>query len=112
MYKRQQLVKESIREIIKINDDAVLRAKAGELSVAAEMLTAAAHRVPGNMQVVSNAAVALLFDVFKNGLDAAKLRTAQAFQQAVQAHAPTHPKLADMAELMTRIRAKYAKAHK
>lgn len=108
----KQLVKESMREIIQINDDAVRRAKAGELSVAAEMLAAAAHRLPGNMQVVSNAAVALFFDVFKNGLDAAKLRTAQGFQQAVQAQAPTHPKLADMAELMNRIRAKYAKARK
>ena len=64
------------------------------------------------MQVVSNAASALLFDVFTNGLDAAKLRTAQTFQQAVVAQSPTHPKLAELAELMKRIRSKYAQASK
>lgn len=107
-----QLISESIREIIQLNNEAVRRAKAGELAVAAEMLSDAAHRLPGNMQVVSNAASALLFDVFTNGLDAAKLRTAQTFQQAVEAQSPTHPKLAEMAELMKRIRSKYAQAGK
>jgi tetratricopeptide (TPR) repeat protein len=104
----ENLVSESIREIILLNNEAVRRAQAGELSVAAAMLTEAAHRLPGNMQVVSNAAAALLFDVFNNGLDPAKLRTAQAFQQAVQAQAPSHPKLAEIADLMQRIRTKYS----
>ena len=107
-----QLIRESIREIIQLNNEAVRRAKAGELAVAAAMLSEAAHRLPGNMQVVSNAASALLFDVFTNGLDAAKLRTAQTFQQAVVAQSPTHPKLAELAELMKRIRSKYAQASK
>ncbi|MBN8439337.1 MAG: response regulator [Candidatus Accumulibacter sp.] len=98
-----QLVKESIREIIQLNNEAVRRAKAGELAIAAEMLCAAAHRLPGNLQVVANAATALLFDIFRNGLDAAKLRTAQTFQQNVEAQCPDHPKLAEMAELMKRI---------
>lgn len=108
----ENLVAESIREIIHLNNEAVRRAKAGELAVAADMLTEAAHRLPGNMQVVSNAAAALLFDVFNNGLDPLKLRTAQAFQQAVQQQVPSHPKLAEIAELMNRIRSKYAPAKK
>lgn len=103
----ENLIKESISEIIQLNNAAVLRAKAGELSIAAEMLTEAANRLPGNMQVVANAAAALLFDIFNNGLDATKLRAAQGFQQAVLAQAPKHPKLAEIAELMTRIRQKY-----
>lgn len=108
----ENLIKESIGEIIQLNNAAVLRAKAGELSIAAEMLTDAANRLPGNMQVVSNAAAALLFDVFNNGLDADKLRQAQAFQQAVLAQAPSHPKLAEIGELMNRIRQKYSAAKK
>ena len=107
-----QLVKESIREIIQLNNEAVRRAKAGELAIAAEMLCAAAHRLPGNLQVVANAATALLFDIFRNGLDAAKLRTAQTFQQNVEAQCPDHPKLAEMAELMKRIHTRYAQAPK
>jgi tetratricopeptide (TPR) repeat protein len=108
----EQLVSDSIREIILLNNEAVRRAKDGELAVASAMLTEAANRLPGNMQIVSNAAVSLLFDILNNGLDAAKLHTAQAFQQAVQAHSPTHAKLAEMAELMNRIRSKYAPAKK
>jgi tetratricopeptide (TPR) repeat protein len=108
----ENLIKDSIGEIIQLNNAAVLRAKAGELSVAAEMLTEAANRLPGNMQVVSNAAAALLFDIFNNGLDTDKLRQAQSFQQAVQAQAPSHPKLAEIAELMNRIRQKYSGANK
>lgn len=108
----EQLVSESIREIILLNNEAVRRAQVGELTAAAEMLTEAAHRLPSNMQVVSNAAAVLLFDIFNNGLDATKLRTAQAFQQAVQAHSPTHPKLAEIADLLSRIRSKYAQAGK
>ena len=108
----EQLVGESMREIIQLNNEAVRRAKAGELAVAAEMLTEAAHRLPGNMQVVSNAATALFFDILRNGLDPAKLHTAQAFQQTVQAQNPTHHKLAEMAELMNRIRSKYGPPRK
>jgi tetratricopeptide (TPR) repeat protein len=108
----EQLVKESIREIIDLNNEAVRRAKAGELSIAAQMLSEAAQRLPGNLQIVANAATALLFDIFRNGLDMAKLRTAQAFQQSVEGQSPTHPKLAEMAALMQRIRTKYPQALK
>ena len=108
----ENLVAESIREIIQLNNDAVMRAKAGELAVAAQMLTEAAHRLPGNMQVVANAATALLFDIFNNGLDAAKLRQAQLFQQAVMAQSPKHQKLAEIGELLLRIRSKYSPTKK
>ena len=104
----EQLVSQSIGEIIHLNNEAVRRAKAGELAVAATMLTEAATRLPRNMQIVSNAAAALLFDIFHNGLDDAKLRSAQGFLQTVQAENPAHPKLAEIAELMNRIRQKYS----
>lgn len=104
----EQLVSESIREIIELNNEAVKRAKAGDLAAAAEMLTDAANRLPGNLQIVANAALALFFDIHANGLDPAKLQAAQAFQQAVLNKAPTYPKLTEMAELSKRIRSKYA----
>lgn len=104
----EQLVSESMREIIQLNNEAVRRAKAGELAAAAEMLTDAARRLPGNVQIVANAALSLLYDIYNNGLDASKLQSAQAFQQAVQAKNPAYPKLAEIAELSQRIRNKYA----
>lgn len=104
----ESLVADSVNEIIQLNNDAVRRARAGELGPAAQMLTDAAQRLPGNIQIVANAAAALYFDVLHNGLDADKLRQAQIFQKAVQAGKPGHPKLAEIAELMVQIREKYA----
>jgi len=104
------LVADSVGEIIRLNNDAVKVAKEGNLAQAATMLTEAAQRLPGNMQVVANAATALLFEVLHNGVDAAKLRQAQAFQKAVQAQAPRHPKLAEIAELLVMVRDKYTAA--
>ncbi len=102
-----KLVADSIREIIQLNNEAVHRAKAGEYNVAAQMLTDAAHRLPGNMQIVANASAAILLDVLNNGVDSDKLRKAQGFQQTVLAEMPTHPKLGEITELINRIRAKY-----
>lgn len=103
----EALVADGVREIIQLNNEAVRRAKAGELAEAAAMLTEAANRLPGNVQIVVNAAYALLYDIFSNGLDSDKLRAAQEFQQQAQAREPGHPKLAEIAELSARIRAKY-----
>lgn len=103
----QDLVASSIREVIHLNNEAVRKAKAGELSEAAAMLTDAAQRLPGNMQVVANASAALLAEIFTHGIDPVKLRQAQNFQRTLQEKAPTHPKLAEIASLMQRIRDKY-----
>lgn len=108
----EHLVSESVREIIQLNNEAVRRGKAGELAEAAVMLTEAARRLPNNLQIVANAAYALLVDVYRNGLDAAKLRDAQAFQMAVQDKDPNYPKLADINELKARIRARQGEAAK
>ena len=103
----QDLVASSIREVIHLNNEAVRKAKAGELSEAAAMLTDAAQRLPGNMQVVANASAALLAEIFTHGIDPVKLRQAQSFQRTLQEKAPMHPKLAEIASLMQRIRDKY-----
>jgi tetratricopeptide (TPR) repeat protein len=108
----ENLVAESIREIIQLNNEAVLKAKAGELALAAEMLTKAAQRLPGNMQIVANAASALLFDVLNNGLNAEKMIQAQAFQKAVQSRDPAYPKLAEIEDLLGRIRARFTAGRK
>lgn len=102
-----RVVAGGIREIMALNNDAVRRARDGEFGVAAEMLLAAAKRLPGNMLVTSNAAIALLNDVLLNGLDPSKVRQAQNLQQAVQDHSPGYPKLGEIRKLMVRIRNKY-----
>ncbi|MEY4591921.1 MAG: hypothetical protein RIR18_816 [Pseudomonadota bacterium] len=102
------VVSGGIQEIMALNNDAVRRARAGEFSAAAEILMDAAKRLPGNMLVSSNAAIALLNDVLQNGLEPSKIRKAQTLQQAVQSHSPGYPKLGEIRKLMVRVRNKFA----
>lgn len=103
----QALIASSIGEVVALNNEAVRRGKAGELAEAAQMLTDAAERLPENVQIVANAAFALLLDLFSNTLDPAKLDKALAFRQQLLALDERHPKLADIATLLTKVRGKY-----
>jgi tetratricopeptide (TPR) repeat protein len=103
----QALIESSVQEIIQLNNSAVAKAKAGEFAVASQMLSEAAARLPDNLQIVANASFCLLLDVFMNQLDSAKLREAQLLQQSVVEKNSRHPKLADIADLMAKIQAKY-----
>lgn len=106
----QQLIESSVQEIIQLNNSAVAKAKDGEFAVASKMLGEAAARLPNNLQIVANTAYCLLLEVFMSGLDGAKLREAQRLQQSVEEKNRSHPKLADIADLMARIKAKYKPA--
>ncbi len=106
----RNLIQSSVAEIIQLNNDAVKKGQAGELAAAAAMLSEAADRLPGNLQIVANAAYALLVDVFTNGMDAAKLRDAQRFRQSVQERDPEYPKLNDIAEIGAQVQRKYGSA--
>jgi CheY-like chemotaxis protein/predicted Zn-dependent protease len=107
----QALIDNGVQEVIVLNNEAVRRGKAGQLGEAATMLAEAAHRLPGNVQIVSNAAFALLLDIYTNGLDSAKLRDAEQFENGVRTLNAEHPKLADITELRRRIRGKFAQAN-
>ena len=103
----QALIESSVQEIIQLNNSAVAKAKAGDFTVASQMLSEAAARLPDNLQIVANASFCLLLDVFMNRLDSAKLREAQLLQKSVMEKNNRHPKLADIADLMAKIQAKY-----
>ncbi|OHC70075.1 MAG: hypothetical protein A2045_05605 [Rhodocyclales bacterium GWA2_65_20] len=84
------------KRMIKLNNDAVGLAKAGELDQAIAMLQEAADRLHNNAQVSINAALALLMHLQKNGTDAGRLEQAQRYLlQARRANAE-HPKLAEV----------------
>jgi tetratricopeptide (TPR) repeat protein len=103
----QALIESSVQEIIQLNNSAVAKAKAGEFTVASQMLSEAAARLPDNLQIVANASFCLLLDVFMNKLDSVKLREAQLLQKSVMEKNNRHPKLADITDLMAKIQAKY-----
>lgn len=104
----EHVVTGSVQELMKLNNEAVQLAKGGQFSKASAMLVEAAERLPGNTLVASNASIALLNDVLQNGVDPAKLRLAQKFQQSVLERSPGSPKLGEIHRLLQRVREKFA----
>jgi CheY-like chemotaxis protein len=103
----KRLIEKSVRQIIELNNTAVAKAKAGEFALASGMLTEAAARLPDNLQIVANAAYCLLLDIHHNGFDAERLKEAMALRQSLLERNASHPKLADIADVLGKIRVKY-----
>ncbi len=91
------------KRMIKLNNDAVALARAGQLDQAIAMLTEAADRLTNNAQIALNAALALLMHVHRNGMDLDAVGRAHGYiQQARRANA-THPKLAELVPLYRKL---------
>jgi CheY-like chemotaxis protein/Flp pilus assembly protein TadD len=105
----QKLIASSVQEVVNLNNSAVQTAKAGDYTEAAKMLTEAALRLPNNLQIVSNAALSLLMDMFMNGFDAGKAMRAKQFQDAVFKQNSQHPKLTEIMAFQVKIQNKYKK---
>ena len=103
----QNLIKTSVAEVINLNNDAVQKARAGLYAEASKMLTEAAMRLPNNLQVVSNASLSILMDIFMNEFNLEKLTRAKQFQDAVFRQNNQYPKLAEMNAFQIKIHAKY-----
>lgn len=101
------LLESSLQEIVALNNEAVRKGQAGELEEAASMLVEAADKLPGNAQIVANAAYALLVCVYVNGMDDSKMERALGYFQAIQKKNPNYPKLAQILEIIKKVREKY-----
>jgi hypothetical protein len=101
------LIETSVKEVINLNNDAVQKARAGQYAEASQMLTEAALRLPNNLQVVSNAALSILMDMFTNGFNLEKSIRAKQFQDAVFKQNDQYPKLAEINAFQIKIQAKY-----
>lgn len=101
------LIRSSNAEVIELNNDAVRMAQAGDLNAAATMLREAAERLPGNLQIVANAAYALFLDMYSNGLDQDKLSDARRYQQMLLAKDRHHPKLGEISDAAGKVQRKF-----
>jgi DNA-binding response OmpR family regulator len=92
------------KRMIKLNNDAVALAKAGQLDQAIAMLSEAADRLTNNAQIALNAALALLMAVQRQGAgDGSRVASAHRYiLQARQANA-THPKLAEVSTFYRKV---------
>lgn len=86
----QDLIENSVTEVIKLNNEGVLRAKNGDLAGAIDLLVAASKRMPENVQVALNAAHALIVDSDRNGWNEANMFLARGF---INEHVAKHANL-------------------
>jgi tetratricopeptide (TPR) repeat protein len=91
------------KRMIKLNNDAVAMAKAGELEQAISMLTEAANRLTNNCQVSINAALAILMDVQKNGAAPEKFNLAQRYILQARRANPEHRQLPDLVKFYRKL---------
>ncbi len=84
------LVDNSVRDVVKLNNEGVMLAKKGDLAGAIELLVSAAKRMPQNVQVALNAAHALIVDSDRNGWNETNMNMARYF---LREHAAKHGNL-------------------
>jgi len=87
------LIEASAAEVIRLNNEGVRRAQAGELAEAIELLSDAADRLPNNLQILGNAALVIALDLARNGKDADKLSRCRVYRESLLKKSPNHPKL-------------------
>ncbi|BBP00358.1 tetratricopeptide repeat protein [Sulfuriferula nivalis] len=73
------LVDNSVRDVIKLNNEGVLLAKKGDLAGAIALLVSAAKRMPQNVQVALNATHAMIVDSDRNGWNEENMDLARHF---------------------------------
>lgn len=98
------LIQDSAKEIIKINNEGVRKAQAGEFNEAIALISDAAQRLPNNLNIISNAA--LIFAVsYANSGDQAQLKQCLELRQRVASKSPSHPKLPQIDSMLKKARA-------
>src|SRR3989338_1894117 len=98
------MVNSSMQEVVQVNNECVRKAEAGQLNEAVSLMCEAADRLPNNMQIVSNAALALALDLARNGYDAQKDSNCMRYRQAIIRKSPGYPKLAQINDMLKKIK--------
>lgn len=89
------LIQESAKEIIKINNDGVRKAQAGEYQEAIALIVDAAERLPNNLHIVSNAALILAVSIANSG-NKQELIQCLNYRQKIVDKDPANSKLAQI----------------
>lgn len=100
----QAMIAASAREIIALNNEGVRKAEAGQLAEAVSLLCDAADRLPNNLQIVGNAALALALDMVRNGTNPMKMKECLRYRQSVANKVPDYPKLAQIDATLKRVK--------
>ncbi len=99
------LIEASAAEIIKLNNEGVLKAQSGQLAEAIELLCEAADRLPNNLQILGNAALVIALDLVRNGKIGVKLNQCMAYREALMKKSPNHPKIEQIDAMLKQLKA-------
>lgn len=99
MEETSALIQDSAKEIIRINNEGVRKAQAGQYQEAIQLITDAALRLPNNLNIISNAA--LIYAVsYASSQNQDELQQCLQFRQRVVDKQPSHPKLTQIDNLL------------
>ncbi|MDP2142795.1 MAG: response regulator [Gallionella sp.] len=90
------MIEDSTQEIIRINNEGVRKAEAGQFDEAVELLCEAADRLPNNLQIVGNAALVIALSLVKKGNDPQMLARCLRYRDAIVKKTPDYPKIAQI----------------
>ncbi len=104
------IVDGNVKEIIQLNNQGVMKAKEGDLDGSVQLLTEAAEKMPGNLQIILNAAQALLVHIDKRGWNEGYMESALRYINAARGISVAHPKLLSVNKLAQDVTKKYGVA--
>ena len=104
------IVDGSVKEIIQLNNQGVMKAKEGDLDGSVQLLTEAAEKMPGNLQIILNAAQALLVHIDKRGWNESYMQSALRYIDVARSKSAAHPKLLSVNRLAQAVTKKYGVA--
>jgi DNA-binding response OmpR family regulator/cytochrome c-type biogenesis protein CcmH/NrfG len=98
------LIQDSAKEIIKINNDGVRKAQEGQYQEAMDLILGAAKRLPLNVSVISNAALIVAVSASKISIDEATIAQCVEYRNRLAELSPSHPKLSKIDEMLTKLK--------
>ena len=101
------LIQSANQDIVEVNNEAVRAANAGDYVGAAERFISALETLPGNLQVLLNAANALLVCVNKAGWDVRYMETAQRYLERARKLDPANGKARQLQDAFRRTQRRY-----
>lgn len=105
MSESSELIAESEREVIKINNDGVKKAQEGNYQAAIDLIVSAAERLPNNPQIFSNAALILAAALAEHKYDDELMRKCLIYRQRMFEKDPQGEKLAKVDMLLRKVKA-------
>ncbi len=106
-HESKSLIDDSVSEVIKLNNEGVIRARQGDLVGAVNLLLEASQRLPQNIQLALNAAQAMIVESDRYGWNEAHMKQAKQLLDMHQAQHGELPKFKKIKALLKDVSLKF-----